>query len=91
MGKPKTSAPTTSVSAQSGNNSARNNEKLLQAVADYRQYLQTLAGKLCHELKTPLAITRSSLENLASQELNAGSRRCRIHHQHTCSVARSKQ
>jgi len=54
---------------------ARNNEKLLQAVADYRQYLQTLAGKLSHELKTPLAITRSSLENLASQELNAGSRR----------------
>ena len=54
---------------------ARNNEKLLLAVADYRQYLQTLAGKLSHELKTPLAITRSSLENLASQELNAGSRR----------------
>jgi two-component system sensor histidine kinase ChvG len=53
---------------------ARNNEKLLQAVADYRQYLQTLAGKLSHELKTPLAITRSSLENLASQELDAGSR-----------------
>jgi len=54
---------------------ARNNEKLLQAVADYRQYLQTLAGKLSHELKTPLAITRSSLENLASQDLDAGSRR----------------
>jgi dedicated sortase system histidine kinase len=54
---------------------ARNNEKLLQAVADYRQYLQTLAGKLSHELKTPLAITRSSLENLASQELSDGSRR----------------
>jgi len=54
---------------------ARNNEKLLQAVADYRQYLQTLAGKLSHELKTPLAITRSSLDNLASQELSAGSRR----------------
>ena len=54
---------------------ARNNEKLLQAVADYRQYLQTLAAKLSHELKTPLAITRSSLENLASQELDAGSRR----------------
>jgi len=54
---------------------ARNNEKLLQEVADYRQYLQTLAGKLSHELKTPLAITRSSLENLASQELGAGSRR----------------
>jgi len=50
---------------------ARNNEKLLRAVADYKQYLQTLAGKLSHELKTPLAITRSSLENLSSQPLGA--------------------
>jgi signal transduction histidine kinase len=50
---------------------ARNNEKLLRAVADYQQYLQTLAGKLSHELKTPLAITRSSLENLSSQPLGA--------------------
>ncbi len=52
---------------------ARNNEKLLRAVADYNQYLQTLAGKLSHELKTPLAITRSSLDNLASQDLDTDS------------------
>ncbi len=54
---------------------ARNNEQLLRAVADYNQYLQTLAGKLSHELKTPLAITRSSLENLSSQALDEDSRR----------------
>lgn len=54
---------------------ARNNEKLLRAVADYGQYLQTLAGKLSHELKTPLAITRSSLDNLSSQPLGEESRR----------------
>ena len=54
---------------------ARNNEKLLRAVADYNQYLQTLAGKLSHELKTPLAITRSSLDNLGSQDLDPDSRR----------------
>jgi signal transduction histidine kinase len=54
---------------------ARNNEQLLRAVADYNQYLQTLAGKLSHELKTPLAITRSSLDNLSSQALDADSRR----------------
>lgn len=53
---------------------ARNNERLLRAVADYNQYLQTLAGKLSHELKTPLAITRSSLENLAARALDADSR-----------------
>jgi len=44
---------------------ARNTEKLLRAVAEYTRYLQKLAGRLSHELKTPIAITRSSLENLA--------------------------
>lgn len=54
---------------------ARNNQKLLRAVADYSQYLQQLAGKLSHELKTPLAITRSSLDNLASQQMDEESQR----------------
>lgn len=53
---------------------ARNNQKLLRAVADYNQYLETLASKLSHELKTPLAITRSSLENLSSMGLDSESR-----------------
>jgi signal transduction histidine kinase len=54
---------------------ARNNQKLLRAVADYSQYLQTLAGKLSHELKTPLAITRSSLDNLSNESLDSAARR----------------
>jgi signal transduction histidine kinase len=54
---------------------ARNNARLLRAVADYTSYLQKLAGRLSHELKTPLAITRSSLDNLGSQDLDADSRR----------------
>jgi signal transduction histidine kinase len=49
---------------------ARNTEKLLRSVAEYKNYLQKLAGRLSHELKTPIAITRSSLENLAHQELD---------------------
>lgn len=49
---------------------ARNTEKLLRAVAEYTGYLQKLAGRLSHELKTPIAITRSSLDNLAGQELD---------------------
>ncbi len=49
---------------------ARNTEKLLRAVAEYTSYLQKLAGRLSHELKTPIAITRSSLENLESHELD---------------------
>ena len=44
---------------------ARSHADLLQAVGEYKQYLQTLASKLSHELKTPLVIVRSSLENLA--------------------------
>jgi len=53
---------------------ARNNQKLLRAVADYNKYLETLASKLSHELKTPLAITRSSLENLSSKGLDGESK-----------------
>ena len=34
---------------------ARNTEKLLKAVAEYTGYLQKLAGRLSHELKTPTA------------------------------------
>jgi len=49
---------------------ARNTEKLLRAVAEYTGYLQKLAGRLSHELKTPIAITRSSLENLATHPLD---------------------
>jgi signal transduction histidine kinase len=49
---------------------ARNTQKLLKAVAEHTGYLQKLAGRLSHELKTPIAITRSSLENLASRELD---------------------
>jgi len=54
---------------------ARNNERLLRAVTEYGQYLETLASKLSHELKTPLAITRSSLDNLATHELDPETRR----------------
>ena len=54
---------------------ARNNEKLLRAVTEYSQYLQTLASKLSHELKTPLAITRSSLDNLSARDLDPENRR----------------
>jgi signal transduction histidine kinase len=50
---------------------ARNNQRLLRAVGDYTRYLKKLASRLSHELKTPLAITRSSLENLSSHPLDA--------------------
>lgn len=43
---------------------ARSFEKLFIVVDGYTGYLRTLASKLSHELNTPLAIVKSSLENL---------------------------
>ncbi|MBD8897609.1 ATP-binding protein [Rhodanobacter sp. DHG33] len=43
---------------------ARSFEKLFEAVDGYTDYLRTLASKLSHELNTPLAIVKSSLDNL---------------------------
>ncbi|MCW9015238.1 MAG: proteobacterial dedicated sortase system histidine kinase [Gammaproteobacteria bacterium] len=40
-----------------------------QRLAEYTQYLRTLASKLSHELRTPLAVVQSSLDNLASDDL----------------------
>lgn len=49
---------------------ARSHARLLQAVQGYAGYLESLAGRLSHELKTPLAITRSSLDNLSALSLD---------------------
>ncbi|MFC4765788.1 ATP-binding protein [Dyella koreensis] len=43
---------------------ARSFERLLEVVGGYTDYLRTLASKLSHELNTPLAIVKSSLDNL---------------------------
>lgn len=43
---------------------ARSFETLLQRLDGYTGYLRSLGGKLSHELKTPLAVVNSSLENL---------------------------
>ena len=52
---------------------ARSFEKLFVVVGGYTDYLRTLASKLSHELNTPLAIVKSSLDNLehALQERSA--------------------
>ncbi|HEV2679969.1 MAG TPA: ATP-binding protein [Rhodanobacter sp.] len=52
---------------------ARSFEQLFEVVGGYTDYLRTLASKLSHELNTPLAIVKSSLDNLehALQERGA--------------------
>jgi signal transduction histidine kinase len=49
---------------------ARGFSTLLGRLNEYTGYLRTLAGKLAHEIRTPLTIVRSSLENLESESLS---------------------
>ena len=53
---------------------ARSFGKLFDEIGAYTEYLRTLASKLSHELNTPLAIVRSSLDNLDHQALPADAR-----------------
>ena len=48
---------------------SRSFARLLDEVAAYTEYLRTLASKLSHELQTPLAIVKSSLDNLDHQAM----------------------
>jgi len=47
---------------------ARSFSTLLSRLNEYTGYLRTLAGKLAHEIRTPLTIVRSSLDNLESEK-----------------------
>jgi signal transduction histidine kinase len=49
---------------------ARGFSTLLGRLNEYTGYLRTLAGKLAHEIRTPLTIVRSSLENLESENIS---------------------
>jgi dedicated sortase system histidine kinase len=53
---------------------ARSFDTLLDEVGAYTDYLRTLASKLSHELNTPLAIVKSSLDNLDHHELSPAAR-----------------
>lgn len=50
---------------------SRSFSSLLGRLDEYTGYLRTLAGKLAHEIRTPLTIIRSSLENLESEAQSA--------------------
>jgi dedicated sortase system histidine kinase len=53
---------------------SRSFARLLDQVHAYTGYLRSLAGKLSHELATPLAVVRSSLENLEQEPLSDSAR-----------------
>lgn len=43
-------------------------QALLERLGSNQRYLETLAAKLTHEIRTPLAVVRSSLENLEQSD-----------------------
>ena len=45
---------------------SRSMQDMLQRLASYHYYVEQLSSRLSHELRTPVAVVRSSLENLAS-------------------------
>ncbi len=53
---------------------ARGFSTLLSRLNEYTSYLRTLAGKLAHEIRTPLTIVRSSLDNLEAEQVPAAAR-----------------
>ncbi|HEX4648939.1 MAG TPA: ATP-binding protein [Steroidobacteraceae bacterium] len=53
---------------------ARSFSTLLRRLNEYTSYLRTLAGKLAHEIRTPLTIVRSSLDNLESEQVPQSAR-----------------
>ena len=46
---------------------SRSFSTVLERLAQYNAYLEKLAGRLAHELRTPIAVVRSSLDNLKLQ------------------------
>jgi signal transduction histidine kinase len=68
-----TTFPETDASDELGD-VARGFSTLLHRLNEYTGYLRTLAGKLAHEIRTPLTIVRSSLENLESEGVSSSAR-----------------
>ncbi len=47
---------------------------VLQRLKQYNAYLEAMAGRLSHELRTPVAVVRSSLDNLKAQPMTDAAR-----------------
>ena len=52
----------------------RTTAAVLARLKEYNAYLESMAGRLSHELRTPVAVVRSSLDNLKTQPLASEAR-----------------
>ena len=50
---------------------SRGFSSVLERLGEYNHYLENMASRLSHELRTPIAVVRSSLDNLAQQATTA--------------------
>lgn len=48
---------------------SRSMAAVLERLREYNEYLEAMASRLSHELRTPVAVVRSSLDNLKAQPL----------------------
>ena len=53
---------------------SRSFSAVLEKLSQHHVYLESLAGRLSHELRTPIAVVRSSLENLRMQGMSEAQR-----------------
>ncbi|HXS50985.1 MAG TPA: ATP-binding protein [Usitatibacter sp.] len=53
---------------------SRTTASMLARLRDYNAYLEAMAGRLSHELRTPVAVVRSSLDNLGEEPLSGKAR-----------------
>ena len=53
---------------------SRSFSAMLQRLSQHTAYLESMASRLSHELRTPIAVVRSSLENLKLRDLPADAR-----------------
>jgi dedicated sortase system histidine kinase len=53
---------------------SRSFSALLERLAQHHTYLESMASRLSHELRTPIAVVRSSLENLRLLEVSGDAR-----------------
>ncbi|MCL1059271.1 proteobacterial dedicated sortase system histidine kinase [Shewanella gelidimarina] len=54
---------------------SRSFASIVSRLGEYTHYLENMSSRLSHELRTPVAVVRSSLEHLSLQTLNPDSRK----------------